>query len=147
MSVSRLSGRLAVIAVVAGAGLCLAHAQSTDQQMQQIEKKLDMNAMPDMGALGFQDDLAKLEECQSGCRPLIERMLAKYRADPKFGGNAKLGASDATQLAAALATAAATLPKVDATAVGADVTKMLGADAGAAFAAAYAGTTAPYDPQ
>ena len=50
-------------------------------------------------------------------------------------------------IAAVIATAAATLPKADAEKVGSDVTASLGADAGAAFAGAYAGTTAPYNPQ
>ncbi len=153
MKTSRLEAAGAAIGLgaasvlVAVLGLSPAVAQSTDQQMQSIEKKLDMNAMPDMAALGFQDDLATIEECQTGCKPLIERMLAKYKTDPKFGGNPKLGASDAAQLAAAIATAAATLPKADAAKVGDAVTTSLGADAGAAFTAAYAGTTAPYNPQ
>ncbi len=151
MKTSRLAGAMtalgAATVVLAGLGLSPALAQSTDQQMQSIEKKLDMNAMPDMAALGFQDDLAKLEECQSACKPLIEQMLAKYKTDPKLGGDPKLGASDAAQLAAAVATAAATLPKADAAKVGDAVTASLGADAGAAFTAAYAGTTAPYNPQ
>ncbi|MBZ9935778.1 hypothetical protein LB518_05710 [Mesorhizobium sp. BR1-1-16] len=132
-----------IVSTAPGNGL----AQSTDQQMQQMEKKLDMNATPDMAALGFQDDLAALEECQSSCKPMIDRMLGKYKTDPKLGGNPKLGASDAAQLAAALATAAATLPKAEAEQVGSEVTASLGADAGAAFAGAYAGTTAPYNPQ
>lgn len=122
-------------------------AQSTDQQIQQMEKKLDGNAMPDMAALGFQDDLAKLEECQNGCKPLIEKMLKKYRGGPKLGGNATLGASDAAQLAAAIATAAATLSKAEAGTIGAEVASSLGADAGTAFTQAYASTTAPYNPQ
>ncbi|SHF95265.1 hypothetical protein SAMN02745157_3178 [Kaistia soli DSM 19436] len=148
-----MSSKLRIAALMAIAGFAvttasgIALAQSTDQQMQQMEKKLDMNATPDMAALAFQDDLAALEECQSGCKPLIERMLGKYKTDPTLGGNPKLGASDAAQLAAALATAAATLPKADAEKVGSDVTASLGADAGAAFAGAYAGTTAPYNPQ
>jgi len=124
-----------------------AFAQSTNQQIETMEQKLDSNATIDMGALGFQDDLAKLEQCQSACKPLIEQMMAKYRTDPKFGGDPKLGASDATQLAAALANAAATLPKAEATAIGEQVTTALGADAGAAFSSAYAATTAPYNPQ
>ncbi|HWJ72475.1 MAG TPA: hypothetical protein VNX29_04840 [Kaistia sp.] len=136
---------IAGLAGVTASGIAL--AQSTDQQMQQMEKKLDMNATPDMAALGFQNDLAALEECQSSCKPLIDRMLGKYKTDPKLGGDPKLGASDAAQLAAALATAAATLPKAEAEKVGGEVTASLGADAGAAFAGAYAGTTAPYNPQ
>ncbi|MBN9432341.1 MAG: hypothetical protein J0I45_07855 [Bosea sp.] len=122
-------------------------AQSTNQQIETMEQKLDSNATIDTAALGFQDDLAKLEQCQSACKPLIEQMMAKYRTDPKFGGDPKLGASDATQLAAALANAAATLPKAEATAIGEQVTTSLGADAGAAFSSAYAATTAPYNPQ
>ncbi len=152
MTNSRRAANRAASVVVASVlmavgGLSAVLAQSTDQQIQSLEKKLDMNAMPDMGALGFQDDLAALEECQSGCGAMINRMLAKYRTDPKFGGNPKLGAADASQLAAALATAAATLPKAEATKVGTEVTTALGADAGAAFTAAYGGTTAPYNPQ
>ncbi len=134
-------------ALAVAAGVSPALAQSTDQQIQSMEKKLDTNAMPDMAALGFQDDLAALEECQSGCGSMISKMLAKYRTDPKFGGNPKLGAADASQLAAAIATAAATLPKAEASKVGTEVTTALGADAGTAFTAAYAGTTAPYNPQ
>lgn len=140
---------LASPALIAAALLAAApaFAQSTNQQIETMEQKLDSNATIDMGALGFQDDLAKLEQCQSGCKPLIEQMMAKYRTDPKFGGDPKLGASDATQLAAALANAAATLPKAEATAIGEQVTTSLGADAGAAFSSAYAATTAPYNPQ
>lgn len=149
------AGPMAPVRVFAGSALLLvallasapAIAQSTNQQIETMEQKLDSNATIDMGALGFQDDLAKLEQCQSGCKPLIEQMMAKYRTDPKFGGDPKLGASDATQLAAALANAAATLRKAEATAIGEQVTTSLGADAGAAFSSAYAATTAPYNPQ
>jgi hypothetical protein len=145
VSTARVAGSALLVAALLAAAP--AFAQSTNQQIETMEQKLDSNATIDMGALGFQDDLAKLEQCQSGCKPLIEQMMAKYRTDPKFGGDPKLGASDAAQLAAALANAAATLPKAEATAIGEQVTTSLGADAGAAFSSAYAATTAPYNPQ
>jgi len=138
------AGALAIVAMFAAPG---AEAQSTNQQIEQMEKQLDMNAKPDMAALAFQDDLATLEQCQSGCKPLIERMLAKYKGGANFGGNAELGAGDVQQLAAALASAAATLPKDEASAIAKTVAADLGPDAATAFQGAYDGTVAPYDPK
>jgi hypothetical protein len=140
-----LRGAMLVLALAAGCGGAL--AQSTDAEIDQIEKKLDMNAKPDMGALGFQDDLAALEQCQSACRPLIERMLVRYKGGANYGGNGKLGTDDINQLAAAIGSAAATLSKEEAATVGKDVAAEFGAAAGAAFTSSYNGTTAPYDPQ
>lgn len=141
------AGAALLVAGLAAGSISGAAAQSTDQQLKQMEKQLNMNATPDLGALGFQDDLTALEECQSGCMPLIDKMLAKYKTDPNFGGNPKLGAGDAQQLAAALATAAATLNKTQAATVAAAVAKSLGDDAATAYSAAYTSTTAPYDPK
>ena len=137
-------GALAIMAIVTAPG---AEAQSTNQQIEQMEKQLDMNAKPDMAALGFQDDLATLEQCQSGCKPLIERMLAKYKTGANFGGNSALGAGDIQQLAAALASAAATLPKDQASAIANTVATDLGPGAATAYQGAYDGTVAPYDPK
>jgi hypothetical protein len=106
----------------------------------------DMNGKPDLAALGFQDDLTTLEECQTGCKSVIGHMLAKYKTDPKFGGNAKLGSDDTTQLGAALGVSAATLSKGDASDVQAKVAADLGPEAATAFDNAYAAVTAPYDP-
>ena len=142
---SRLPQVLLAIAMLASAGPAV--AQSTDQQIEQMEKQLDMNATPDAGALGFQDDLAKIEQCQTACKPLLESMLKKYKTGANYGGNAALGASDIQQLAAALGSAAATLSKADAADIGKAVAADLGADAATAYQGSYNATTAPFNPQ
>ena len=138
---------LVALAVLGAAPAGQAFAQSTQQQIQQMEKQLDMNATPDLGALGFQDDLAKIEQCQTGCKPLIDSMLKKYKTGANFGGNGALGATDITQLAAAIGSAAATLPKAEADQVAAAVAADLGADAATAYQGSYSSTTAPYAPK
>lgn len=135
----------AVLSMGLGAGGAI--AQSTDQQIDEMQKQLDMNAQPDMAALGFQDDLATIEQCQSDCRPLIEEMMKKYKGGAAFGANAKLGASDIDQLAAAIGSAAATLSKEQAADVAKQVEAEFGADAATAYQGSYASTTAPYAPK
>jgi hypothetical protein len=129
------------------AGIVPALAQSTDQQIDQMEQKLDMNATPDMAALAFQNDLASVLHCQSNCRPLINSMLSKYKSKALAGGNAELGASDAEQLAGAVGYAAATLPKAEADEVAKTVAADLGPDAANAYKVSYDGAIAPYAPQ
>lgn len=144
---ARLLALAAAMTVLGAASMQPAAAQSTNQQIQQMEKQLDMNATPDLGALGFQDDLAKIEQCQSGCKPLIDSMLKKYKNGANFGGNGALGASDVTQLAAAIGSAAATLSKAEADQVAAAVAADLGPDAATAYQGSYTSTTAPYAPK
>ncbi|MCX5514578.1 hypothetical protein C3941_16525 [Kaistia algarum] len=124
-----------------------ASAQSTNQQIEQLNKDLNMNTTPDLGALGFQDDLATLEQCQSGCKPLIESMLKKYKTGANFGGNGKLGMGDVQQLAVAIGNAAATLPKAEADQIATTVASDLGPDAATAYQGSYTSTTAPYAPK
>ena len=148
---SAAGSRAAVAGIIASVSLLLAGApvlaQSTNQQIQNMEKQLDQNAQPDLGALGFQDDLASLEQCQSGCKPLIDRMLAKYKHGASFGGNGALGMDDIQQLAVAVGNAAATLPKGEADQVAKAVATDLGPDAATAYQGSYSSTTAPYAPQ
>jgi hypothetical protein len=122
-------------------------AQSTNQQIEQLNKDLNMNTTPDLAALAFQDDLATLEQCQSGCKPLIESMLKKYKAGANFGGNGKLGMDDVQQLAVAIGSAAATLTKPEADQIGTLVASDLGPDAATAYQGSYTSTTAPYAPK
>lgn len=144
---SRLLAVSLIAAVATSAVLGTAMAQSTNQQIQQMEKQLDMNATPDLGALGFQDDLAQLEQCQSACKPLIDSMLKKYKAGAAYGGNGKLGTSDVNQLAVAIGSAAATLTKEQAAEIGTTIQSQFGADAETAYQGSYSSTTAPYAPK
>ncbi|MCX5493784.1 hypothetical protein OSH11_03610 [Kaistia dalseonensis] len=147
---SRLRYAAAVSAATIGlvlVGASTGFAQTSQSQTEQMEKDLGMDATPDQGALSFVDDISTLEECQSGCRAVINQMLKKYKGGVKAGGNAKLGADDITQLGAALAVAAATLSKDEAASVEKQVSAELGPEADTAYSAAYAAAVAPYAPK